>query len=392
MKRRVSLGCLAAVLSVAVTGCGSGGFSGLYGAPLPGGADLGDHPYQLKVQFADVLDLVPQAAVKVNDVPVGRVENIGFAPDGWTAEVTVAINGDVKLPANANAMLVQSSLLGEKYVSLTSPTAPAPTQLADGAVIPVQRTNRNPEVEEVFGALSMLLNGGGVEQLRTISREVNDALAGKEGDIRALLTNVDKLTGDLAGQRDNITRAIDGLNRLSATLVGQNDNIGNALDNLEPGLRVLAEQRGDLVHMLQSLDGLSGVAVDTITRSREDLIADLRALQPTLQKLTEAGDKLPRALDTLLTFPFTSHSREAIRGDYTNLDLRLDLKLDSLLTNLFLNPKQPPIALPGMGNPPVAPAPAAPLPLASPVPSSAPPPAAGQQGLAGVLNSLLGGA
>ncbi|GAB2961796.1 MCE family protein [Amycolatopsis acidiphila] len=387
MKRRVVAGCLAVALGLALTGCGSGGFSGLYDAPLPGGADLGDHPYRLKIRFADVLDLVPQAAVKVNDVPVGRVENIGFAPDGWTAEVTVAINGDVRLPADAGAMLVQSSLLGEKYVSLSSPQTPEPATLADGAVIPLERTNRNPEVEEVLGALSMLLNGGGVEQVRTISREVNDALAGKETDVRALLANVDKLTGDLAAQRGDITKAIDGLNRLSATLVSQNDNLANVLDNLEPGLRVLADQRGDLVGMLQSLDGLSGVAVDTLHRSQDDLVADLRSLQPTLRKLTEAGDRLPRALDTLLTFPFTSQSRQAIRGDYTNLDVKLDLNLDSLLTNLFLNPAQPPVALPGVGNP--APAETVPLPLP---PSSSAAPATGPSGLTGLLDSVLGGA
>src|SRR5205823_2407234 len=36
----VLAGCLPLLAS-----CGSGGFSGLYGAPLPGGADLGGHPY-----------------------------------------------------------------------------------------------------------------------------------------------------------------------------------------------------------------------------------------------------------------------------------------------------------------------------------------------------------
>ena len=58
---------------VAVSGCG---FTGLYGAPLPGGADLGDHPYKVTIYFANVLDLVPQSMVKVNDVPVGRVDKV----------------------------------------------------------------------------------------------------------------------------------------------------------------------------------------------------------------------------------------------------------------------------------------------------------------------------
>ena len=59
-------------------------FEGIYDLPMPGGADLGDHPYTVKAQFRDVLDLVPQSGVKVNEVPVGRVEAITLAPDGWT--------------------------------------------------------------------------------------------------------------------------------------------------------------------------------------------------------------------------------------------------------------------------------------------------------------------
>ena len=59
-----------------VAGCGQHGFTGLYNAPLPGGADLGDDPYRVTAQLADVLDLVPQASVKVNDVAVGRVSGI----------------------------------------------------------------------------------------------------------------------------------------------------------------------------------------------------------------------------------------------------------------------------------------------------------------------------
>src|SRR5205823_4925954 len=107
------------------------------------------------------------SGVKVNEVPIGRVDKIGLAKDGWTAEVTMLLNGDVKLPANALARIRQSSLLGEKYIELSPPAESSAGKLADGALIPVDRTNRNTEVEEVLGALSMLLNGGGVDQLNT---------------------------------------------------------------------------------------------------------------------------------------------------------------------------------------------------------------------------------
>ena len=160
------------VVTALVAGCGSSqGFGGIYDLPLPGGADVGSHPYQVTAQFEDVLDLVPQAAVKVNDVAVGRVQSITLPATGWTANVTMIINGDVHRPANATAYLEQTSLLGEKYIELAPPTgATAEGTLANDATIPLSRTNRNPEVEEVFGALSMLLNGGGIGQLQTIDR------------------------------------------------------------------------------------------------------------------------------------------------------------------------------------------------------------------------------
>ena len=90
------------------------------------------------------------------------------------------VNGDVHLPANATPSLQQSSLLGEKYIELAPPSDGAQGTLTNNATIPLARTNRNPEVEEVFGALSMLLNGGGIGQLQTITRQLNGALTGNE--------------------------------------------------------------------------------------------------------------------------------------------------------------------------------------------------------------------
>jgi phospholipid/cholesterol/gamma-HCH transport system substrate-binding protein len=320
--RRV-LACCAAVLAFA-TACTSTGVTGIHDVPLPGGADLGDHPYRVTVEFADVLDLVPQAAVKVNDVVVGRVESITLGgADRWTPQVVVAVNGDVTLPADATASLRQSSLLGEKFVELAAPTGATTSRLADGAKITADRTNRHTEVEEVFGALSLLLNGGGIGQLRTINQELTKALSGNEPEIRAFLSNVDELVTNLDEHRGDITAALDGLNHLSTTLAGRNEQIKGALTDLTPGLQALTEQRGALVTMLRSLDTLSDVAVDTINRSRDDMVADLEALAPILDQLADAGKYLPQSLEILPTFPFTDKITDAAKGDFVNLFLRV---------------------------------------------------------------------
>ncbi|MGK4579460.1 MCE family protein [Kitasatospora sp. HPMI-4] len=315
----------ALVLGAALTGCSTGFSAGIQDLPLPGGAGLGSHPYEVKAHFADVLSLVPQASVKVNDVAVGRVTGIALSPDDWSAVVTMRINGSVRLPADAYAQLEQSSLLGEKYIQLSAPPSGQAAQgrLANGAVIPLERTNRNAEVEEVFGALSMLLNGGGVQQLHTINVELNKALTGNEPQLRSMLGQLDTLTRTLDAHRKDITDALDGIDRLSATLAGRDQQIGTVLTGLSPGLKVLEQQRGSLVTMLRSLDTLSGVAVDTVNRGKDDMVADLKALAPTLQRLADAGKALPDSLQVLATYPFTDEVLRGVKGDYLNVYLSM---------------------------------------------------------------------
>lgn len=399
MNRKVAAPRAAFVAALAgslalVAGCTN--FDGAYSMPLPGGADLGSHPYTVHAEFADVLDLVPQASVEVDNVPVGKVVSISLNRANWTADVTMSVNGDVKLPANADADLQQSSLLGEKYVQLIAPPGgQAQGTLADDASIPLARTNRNVEVEEVFGALSMLLNGGGVQQIQTISRELNAATTGNEPAIRQLLSNVDSLMASLNSHSSDITRALDGVNRLSATLSTQQDQIAGVLSNLGPGLSVLNSQRDQLVSMLQSLSDLSGVAVDTVHKSQADLIADLKSLQPTLQQLAKAGNSLPDSLQLLLTFPFTDSATNGIKGDYENLYLNLDLNLSTILTNLSRSNQNPLSSLlPGLTGATNSGA-TAPPPLAlQPTTGAGGGPGSGSGssgGLGGILGALLGG-
>ena len=149
--RRLRALLLVLVGSLLLTGCEFD----VYKLPLPGGTDTGNDPMTVQVVFADVLDLVPKSTVKVNDVSVGQVTDIGLS--GSNAEVTLELRNDIELPANAIAEIRQTSLLGEKFVQLGPPPEGAADEpRASGDVIPLERSGRNPEVEEVLGALSLL--------------------------------------------------------------------------------------------------------------------------------------------------------------------------------------------------------------------------------------------
>jgi phospholipid/cholesterol/gamma-HCH transport system substrate-binding protein len=310
------------VLAGLLAGCSSG--AGIYAIPLPGGASLGSHPYQVTAEFSDALDLVPQSAVMVNDVAVGRVTRIYLPPHSWTAHVSMLVNGSVRLPANAIAEIEQSSLLGEQYVALSAPAGVPPVgRLANGALIPLYRTTSNATVEQVLGALSLLLNGGGINQLHTITTQLDAALSGNESQIRSLFVQLHTLLANLNDHKQAIETALDGLKALSATLAARDRDIGHVLDRLTPGLAVLAAQRSQLVAMLAALHNLTGVAVATIDASQANLVADLNELAPTLRELADAGQNLPIALQVLLTYPFTNQVLDDIKGDYLNAYLSL---------------------------------------------------------------------
>jgi phospholipid/cholesterol/gamma-HCH transport system substrate-binding protein len=342
VRRGLRAAALAGIAAVTITGCG---FKGAYSLPLPGGAAHGP-TYSVTAIFDDVQDLTPQAAVRVNDVAVGDVTGITVGKD-LKAHVRMKINSTVHLPANAEATLGQTTLLGEKFVALAPPSnGIAPRgQLANGAVLKDGSTADLPDVEQVFGLLSNVLNGGDLGDLQTITVELTKALSGREAAVRDVLGQLTTFVSSLNTQKTQIVRALDQLDRLTTTLRKGDSTIATALTDLGPGLKVLADERAQFTGLLQNLSKFGRVATRVINASRADTVAGLRDLQPILGHLAGAGGNLPRALEILITFPFPRNIDAAAPGDYTNLEASLDL--GPIICTLLSSLKPPKI--PGAG-------------------------------------------
>lgn len=329
--RRLRRTCAVVALLALTSGCGLLR-DGAYDLPLPGGPEVGSDPRTISVEFSTVEGLVPQSMVKVGNVAVGEVGDIELDRGDWTATVTCRLRSDVSIPANAEATIRRSSLLGEWFVELTPPGDEPPRgSLPDGAVIGLPHTSQTAQVEEVLGALSLLLNQGGFPQLETIVRELRLTLDGRTHRVRGLMHELDDFTGELDRNKDGVVAALRGLDRLSRTLRANRRDLAHALEQLPGGIRTLAAQRTQLVAMLRSLDSMSRVTTDVVRRSHRDTVADLTALQPTLAGLAQAGEDLPGSLELLLTFPFTPAARHTIKGDFVNLDADVSLDLQKVI-------------------------------------------------------------
>ena len=319
---------LAAVVTgcLLLTGCD---FAGLQDMSLPGGPDLGGGSYEVTAEFSNVLGLAEHAAVKLDGVTVGEVDDI--ERKGWHAQVTLRLPGDVRLTTDATARVQQTSLLGEKFVSLDPGSAE--DRLTDGDHLGLPATSRGVEVEEVLGATSMLLNGGGLDQVRTISTELHTALDSGNVDTKRFLRELTAFVTTVDEQRARIISIMENLDRLARQVNQDPEVVARALRDLGPALEVLTAQRKPLVRMLDRLGRFSEVTTRVVRESGANLVADLRALEPVLTQLRRSGDELPESVEAILSFPFPDEVLTAARGDYVNLAVEMDLTPFTLLGN-----------------------------------------------------------
>ena len=329
MNRRPGLTYAGAALAgtLLLSGCQFTGFGAL---PLPFTRGTGSGSYTVTAVMGQAGNLVPNAEVMVNDIGVGTVTAISF--DNWHAKLTISLPRSVKLPANATATIGQKSLFGAEYVALGPPPGTPPTgRLRAGDVIPLARTSQYPSTEDVLAALSTVLNGGGLNQLSTITRELNGALAGHQQQARELLRNLGAFVGTLNDQRTAIVRTLGSLDALSAQLRERDGTLARAIDGIPAGLKVLNDNEKNLTAALTAVSNLSTVANRVINETSQNLLANLHNLQPALARLADSGHNLVDSLSTLATFPFPSRAvGYSFKGDYANVWVVLDLTVSKL--------------------------------------------------------------
>ena len=320
---------------VALTGTGCA-FHGLNSLPLPGAVGRGPGSDIYHVELANVVTMESNSPVMIDDVVVGSVG--AMKVKDWHADVEFSVKRDLVIPANVVASIGQTSLLGSMHLELNPPLGqPGVGRLRPGATIPLSRSSAYPSTEQTLSSLSLIVNGGGLGQIGDIIHNFSAALAGRAGALRDLINRFDTFVGTLDQQRDNIVASITALDQLAGTFAAQRDVITEALRKLPPALEVLIKERPRLTAALDHLRTFSNTATGLINDTQADLVRNLKNLEPTIKGLADVGPSLDLALAALTVFPFTQNFVDrAIRGDYFNLHVDLDLTIPKLKSGLFL--------------------------------------------------------
>ncbi|OQZ92582.1 MCE family protein [Mycolicibacter algericus] len=318
---------LIATLMGALSSCGWRGPNSL---PLPGTQGRGTGAFTVKAQLPDVNNIQENSRVRVGDVTVGSVSKI--EREEWHALVTMRLNGDVELPANAVATVGQTSLLGSLHIELGPPANVAPQgKLHDGATIPLSSAGTYPSTEQTLTAVSLLLNHGGIGQIQDITTAFSTALSGRENNVRTLIGQLDTYTGHLNDQTSDIIAAADSLDGLMRQLAEDKPVLDKALRTIPDALNVLKQQRLNLVDAADQFSKFSALSADAVDQTKANFINELRDLVPVLDSLANAGPALTRSLSFLADFPWPKETvQNWYRGDYANVTLILDLTLSRL--------------------------------------------------------------
>ncbi|MGB3893540.1 MAG: MCE family protein [Mycolicibacter sinensis] len=323
---------VAALVAVTTTGCA---FGGLNSVALPGVQGRGSGAQHFTVQLANVGTLESNSPVLLSDVVIGSVGKMTVS--NWHANVDIAVNPGVEVPANAVATVGQTSLLGSMHLALNPPVGQAPMgRLAPGATIPLSDSSTYPSTEQTLSSLAVIVNGGGLGQIGDIIHNFSASMAGRESDIRDLIVRLDNFTGALDRQRNNIVEAISEMNRTATTFAGQRDTIHRALDKIPPAIDVLNKERPKFVTAMTKLGQFGDLSAGLVNDSGHQLVSDLIHIEPALRSLADIGPELNSAVAYASAFPYGPNAIErAVRGDFLNLFAVFDLTKPRLKRALF---------------------------------------------------------
>jgi phospholipid/cholesterol/gamma-HCH transport system substrate-binding protein len=212
--------------------------------------------------FADASEVVARNDVRLNDVIVGKVTSVTL--DGLRAKVAFSVDRDVHLPAGTRAELRQVSLLGEQYVALV----PSGTgELADGATIPLSRTRRATDFEQLVGAGGELAANIAVSQVNQLTRGFANAFGDDPSKLGRLLDASAATAKAFNDHTPDLLATIDRVEQLSAALAPHSHALAKSIDDLAAGVKALDANRTDLAAFTTGLAAFSDRMAELLTKN-----------------------------------------------------------------------------------------------------------------------------
>ncbi|HEY2200224.1 MAG TPA: MCE family protein, partial [Mycobacterium sp.] len=249
-------------------------------------------PKTITAYFTSATAIYPGDQVRVSGVKVGTIKSI--EPQGTKAKMTLHVDHDVPIPADAKAVIVTQNLVAARYVELTPSYRTSGPVMADGAVIPVERTAVPVEWDEVKSQLMRLATDLGPNakvSTPSISRFIDsaaNALEGGNGEkLRQTLTQLSGVARTIANGSGNIVDIIKNLQIFVTALRDSNIQMVQFNNRLATLTSVVNDSKSDLDAALTDLSSAVGEVQRFIAGTRDEASEQIDRLGKAIQPLVD---------------------------------------------------------------------------------------------------------
>ena len=258
-------------------------------------------PKTITAYFTSATAIYPGDQVRVSGVKVGTIKSI--EPQGTKAKMTLHVDHDVPIPADAKAVIVTQNLVAARYVELTPSYRTSGPVMADGAVIPVERTAVPVEWDEVKSQLMRLATDLGPNakvSTPSISRFIDsaaNALEGGNGEkLRQTLTQLSGVARTIANGSGNIVDIIKNLQIFVTALRDSNIQMVQFNNRLATLTSVVNDSKSDLDAALTDLSSAVGEVQRFIAGTRDEASEQIDRLGKAIQPLVDQHMALENTL------------------------------------------------------------------------------------------------
>ncbi len=249
-------------------------------------------PKTITAYFPTATSIYPGDEVRVSGVKVGKIDSI--KPEGTQTKMTLKVDRDVPIPADAKAVVVAQNLIAARYVQLTPAYRSNGPKMEDGAVIPADRTAVPVEWDEVKTQLKRLatelgprsdVSGTSVSRfIDSAANALDNGNGQKLRDTLAQLSGVARVLGEGSG---NIADIIKNLQIFVTALRDSKEQIVLFENRLATLTSVLNDNRSDLDAALKDLSVAIGEVQRFVAGSRKQTSEQIQSLGSVAQNLVQ---------------------------------------------------------------------------------------------------------
>jgi phospholipid/cholesterol/gamma-HCH transport system substrate-binding protein len=223
--------------------------------------------YTVAAEFADAAGLRVGDHVLIAGIRAGSVT--GLEIDGDQVLAQLQVNGH-ELPTQTRAHIVLRTLVGRRSVELVA-AGDWTRLLADGDVIPRERTQVPIDVPEFGDIAERLLDEVDSEALNTFLASLTDVTRQQRNQVEALIAGGTRLTAVVNDQEQEVRQVLRDLRRVGEILNSRDAELVRIIDDFGEVVAVLAQRRQELQALFRETNAASATAADLVAATRADL-------------------------------------------------------------------------------------------------------------------------